>query len=95
LPTYSERECLPILLEQLKGAVPFAHVLVVDDNSTDGTGKLADSLAADDARIYVMHRSVKDGLGRAYVDAFGWALLRGYDRIIQMDADLSHAPAYL
>ncbi|MCG3174084.1 MAG: Undecaprenyl-phosphate mannosyltransferase [Myxococcota bacterium] len=70
-------------------------ILVVDDNSPDGTGKIADEMAARDPRIHVLHRTVKDGLGRAYIAGFKWALQRGYGYIFEMDADFSHQPRYL
>ena len=70
-------------------------MLVVDDESPDGTGKIADELAAQNDRLHVMHRTGLRGLGRAYVDGFRWALDHGFDRIIQMDADFSHSPDYI
>jgi dolichol-phosphate mannosyltransferase len=70
-------------------------ILVVDDNSPDGTGQLADSMAAENGRIHVLHRAEKEGLGRAYLAGFRWALERDYDRILEMDADFSHDPKYL
>ena len=93
IPTYNERENLPVLLDRLFAAVPDAHALVVDDGSPDGTGALADERAASDPRVHVLHRTSKDGLGRAYLAGFSWGLSRGYDRLVQMDADLSHDPA--
>jgi dolichol-phosphate mannosyltransferase len=96
VPTYNERENLPILLERIAAAVPQSHVLVVDDNSPDGTGELAHSLAKTyPGRIFVLHRAEKAGLGKAYVAGFHYALQHDYDVIVQMDADLSHDPAYL
>lgn len=95
VPTYNERENLPLLVPRLRGIVPDADLLIVDDNSPDGTGALADTLAANDPAVHVLHRTVKDGLGRAYVAGFSWGLARGYQRLAQMDADLSHDPAYL
>src|SRR6202035_2453091 len=76
-------------------AVPAADILVVDDNSPDGTGELADKLAAGDDHIRVLHRAGKGGLGAAYVAGFGWGLERGYGTLVEMDADGSHHPAYL
>jgi dolichol-phosphate mannosyltransferase len=76
----------------LSHAVPVAHILVVDDDSPDGTGALADELAAADGRVHVLHRAAKTGLGAAYVAGFRWALQRGYDVVVEMDADGSHAP---
>jgi dolichol-phosphate mannosyltransferase len=90
VPTYNERENLPIVLGKIFDSVPEAHVLVVDDGSPDGTGALADERAASDPRVHVMHRTEKNGLGPAYIAGFGWALERGYPVIIEMDADGSH-----
>jgi apolipoprotein N-acyltransferase len=95
VPTYNERDNLGPVLRRLHAAVPAAHVLVVDDASPDGTGQLADELAATDDRICVLHRSTKGGLGTAYTAGFRWALERGYDVIVEMDADGSHAPEEL
>lgn len=94
-PTYDERENLEPFLAGVFEVLPEAHVLVVDDASPDGTGELADAIAARDARVQVMHRPGKLGLGTAYLDAFGWALERGYDLVFEMDTDLSHDPGYL
>jgi len=95
VPTYNELENLPRLLDRLHAAVPAADVLVVDDASPDGTGALADERAAADGRVHVLHRSGKQGLGAAYLAGFGWALERGYDAVVEMDADGSHAPEQL
>jgi dolichol-phosphate mannosyltransferase len=95
IPTYNERENLPLILQRLFAVVPDAHSLVVDDSSPDGTGEIADKLAADDPRIQVMHRTEKAGLGAAYVAGFRWALDAGYDVLVEMDADGSHAPEQL
>lgn len=92
VPTYDERENLPPLLTRLHAAVPDADVLVVDDASPDGTGALADELAAADPRVRVLHRTAKAGLGAAYLAAFAVALHGEHDVIVQMDADGSHAP---
>ncbi|MBE9376450.1 polyprenol monophosphomannose synthase [Saccharopolyspora sp. HNM0983] len=92
VPTYDERENLEPVLRRVLTAVPEAHVLVVDDDSPDGTGDLADELAAADARVHVLHRTDKAGLGAAYVAGFEWAMRRGYDVLVEMDADGSHAP---
>jgi dolichol-phosphate mannosyltransferase len=94
-PTYDERENLAWLVHSIHAVLPDAHVLVVDDASPDGTGDVADSLAATDPRVHVLHRPRKLGLGTAYVAGFGWALGRDYELVIEMDADLSHDPAYL
>ncbi|ORV57098.1 dolichol-phosphate mannosyltransferase [Mycobacterium fragae] len=96
IPTFNERENLPLILQRLHGARPDVHVLVVDDSSPDGTGELADELAqADPDRIHVMHRTAKDGLGAAYLAGFGWGLSRQYSTLVEMDADGSHAPEQL
>jgi len=92
VPTYNERENLPLILDRISAANPDVHVLVVDDNSPDGTGAYADERAAADERITVLHRTAKNGLGKAYIDGFGWGLERGYDVLVEMDADGSHAP---
>jgi dolichol-phosphate mannosyltransferase len=92
IPTYNERENLGPIVARLHGALPEAHALVVDDGSPDGTGRLADEMAAADERVHVMHRTEKAGLGAAYVAGFGWALDRDYGVIVEMDADGSHAP---
>ena len=95
IPTYNERESLPKIVDRLRAAVPAADVLVVDDESPDGTGKIADRLAATDDGIQVMHRTAKAGLGTAYIAGFRWGLVRGYDVLVEMDADGSHAPEQL
>ncbi|MEE6272256.1 polyprenol monophosphomannose synthase [Georgenia wangjunii] len=95
IPTYNERETLPRALAGTRSAVPAADILVADDNSPDGTGTLADEAAASDDQIHVMHRAGKEGLGRAYVAGFAWALERGYELVVEMDADGSHRPEQL
>lgn len=95
IPTYNERENLEIIVGRLRASVPEADILVADDNSPDGTGTVADTLAADDPRVNVLHRAGKQGLGAAYVAGFGWARERGYDAVVEMDADGSHAPEEL
>lgn len=95
LPTYNEAENLPQMAPAILARLPDAHLLVVDDGSPDGTGQLADRMAADDARIRVLHRPAKQGLGPAYVAGFREALSEGAERVIQMDADGSHDPAHL
>ena len=99
LPTYEERDNLPRVVEQIEAvrpALPFdGDVLVVDDSSPDGTGELADELAAGRPWMHVLHRPHKEGLGPAYVAGFGWALERDYSHILEMDCDLSHPPAAL
>lgn len=92
MPTYNERQNLEIMAGRIREAVPDADLLVVDDNSPDGTGDLADKLTETDPHVQVMHRTEKAGLGRAYVAGFTWALERGYDLIVEMDADGSHRP---
>jgi dolichol-phosphate mannosyltransferase len=92
MPTYNERQNLEIIAGRIREAVPDADLLVVDDNSPDGTGDLADKLAEADPRVQVLHRTEKAGLGRAYVAGFTKALAEGYDLIVEMDADGSHRP---
>jgi dolichol-phosphate mannosyltransferase len=92
IPTYNERENLATVVDRVRAAVPEASVLVVDDASPDGTGALADALAAADPAVQVLHRAGKAGLGAAYLEAFDWALARGFDPIVQLDADGSHRP---
>jgi dolichol-phosphate mannosyltransferase len=94
-PTYNEKDNLPLFVNAVRGAMPEADVLIVDDNSPDGTGKLADDLAAHDSHVRVMHRPGKLGLGTAYLQAFGQGMAEGYDRFFEMDADLSHDVRYL
>jgi dolichol-phosphate mannosyltransferase len=95
VPTYNEVENLEPILDRLRAAVPEAHAVVVDDASPDGTGDVADQLAAADPRVHVLHRTTKAGLGPAYVAGFRWAREHGYDVIVEMDADGSHAPEQL
>lgn len=95
VPTFNERENLPILVDAVFAVQPEAHLLVVDDASPDGTGKIADEMAARDARVHVLHRSGKRGLGSAYVEGFKWGLQRSYEIFVEMDADMSHDPRYL
>ncbi len=92
IPTYNERDTLGGVIERITETVPEVHVLVVDDGSPDGTGALADDLAADDERVHVLHRTEKAGLGAAYIAGFRWGLARHYATIVEMDADGSHAP---
>jgi dolichol-phosphate mannosyltransferase len=92
VPTYNERENLPNVVARLMALGVELDVLVVDDNSPDGTGKLADEFAAQNPRIHVLHRQEKNGLGRAYCAGFKWALENGYENIFEMDGDLSHNP---
>jgi dolichol-phosphate mannosyltransferase len=95
IPTYDERENLPLILERLFASVPAAQVLVADDGSPDGTGDVADEWAARDERVHVLHRTEKAGLGAAYIAGFGWGLDNGYDVLVEMDADGSHPPEQL
>lgn len=92
IPTYNERDNIRAVISRLHTSLPDAHVLVVDDGSPDGTGEVADQMAAADQRVHVMHRREKAGLGAAYVAGFDWALERDYQAIVEMDADGSHAP---
>jgi dolichol-phosphate mannosyltransferase len=95
VPTYNERENIEPIAERLFAAVPAVDLLVVDDGSPDGTGKIADAMAEADARVHVLHREAKAGLGAAYVAGFDWGLDRGYDVLVEMDADGSHSPEEL
>ena len=95
IPTYQERENIEGIVGRVLASVPTAHVLVVDDGSPDGTGKIADELADADARVHVLHRTAKAGLGAAYIAGFDWGLDAGYDVLVEMDADGSHAPEQL
>ncbi len=95
IPTYDERDNLEPIVRAVLAADPRVDVLVVDDNSPDGTGRLADALARKEPRVNVLHRAAKEGLGRAYVAAFHWALARDYRYILEMDADFSHDPRHL
>ncbi len=95
LPTYDERENLGPILHAIHATVPDVDVLVIDDSSPDGTGELADRLAAHDPRVKVLHRPAKQGLGKAYLAGFDWALQRGYRLVMEMDADFSHDPRHL
>src|ERR1700730_11039021 len=95
MPTYNERQNLESIAGRVRTALPTADLLVVDDNSPDGTGDIADKLAEVDPHVQAMHRTEKAGLGKAYIAGFGWALERGYDVIVEMDADGSDPPARL
>jgi dolichol-phosphate mannosyltransferase len=95
VPTYNERENLERILVRLHASVPSAHALVVDDGSPDGTGELAEALSAVDPRVHVLRRTAKKGLGGAYIAGFRWARRHGYDVLVEMDADGSHAPEQL
>ncbi|MFG2297936.1 polyprenol monophosphomannose synthase [Streptomyces sp. NPDC048603] len=95
IPTYNEAENIGPIVSRVRAAVPDAHVLVADDNSPDGTGKLADELAAEDDHVHVLHRKGKEGLGAAYLAGFAWGLEHGYGVLVEMDADGSHQPEEL
>jgi dolichol-phosphate mannosyltransferase len=95
IPTYNERDNVEPIVERVLGAVPSANVLVVDDASPDGTGKIADAMADADERVSVLHRGGKAGLGAAYIAGFDWGLDAGFDVLVEMDADGSHAPEQL
>jgi len=95
IPTYNESENIARIVSRTRKAVPDAHILVADDNSPDGTGKLADEIAAADDHVHVMHRLGKEGLGAAYLAGFEWGLNAGYEVLVEMDADGSHQPEQL
>jgi dolichol-phosphate mannosyltransferase len=95
VPTYNERDNIETIMDRVLQSVPDANVLVADDGSPDGTGKIADELAMSDSRVHVLHRTEKAGLGAAYIAGFGWGLDRDYDVFVEMDADGSHAPEQL
>lgn len=95
IPTYNEIDNLPPLLEKIFSYAPEADVLIVDDNSPDGTGKLADEIHNENGKVEVLHRSGKQGLGTAYIAGFKYAIEHGYDVAFEMDADFSHDPHYL
>jgi dolichol-phosphate mannosyltransferase len=95
IPTYNEIESLPRTLDRLRAVAPATDVLIVDDNSPDGTGAAADAMAAADSAVHVLHRQGKEGLGAAYIAGFHWGLDAGYDILVEMDADGSHQPEEL
>jgi dolichol-phosphate mannosyltransferase len=95
IPTYNESENVELILDRVRTSVPDADVLVVDDGSPDGTGKLAEARAEADGQVHVLHRPGKAGLGAAYIAGFDWGLAAGYDVLVEMDADGSHAPEQL
>lgn len=98
IPTYNEADNIEKITSAVLAQQPDVHILVVDDSSPDGTGDIAERLAGDPkwtGRLHVMHRATKDGLGRAYIAGFDWALAHGYDAVVEMDADLSHDPMFL
>ena len=94
-PTYNERENIEKIVHAVMPLDPRIHVLIVDDNSPDGTGELADRLAAEFDKVHVLHRAEKQGLGRAYIAGFRWAIEQQFDFVFEMDADFSHSPEYL
>ena len=94
-PTYNERDNIEKIVHAVLPLDPRIHVLIVDDNSPDGTGEIADRLASQESKVNVLHRSQKDGLGRAYIAGFRWAIENEYDFIFEMDADFSHSPEYI
>jgi len=95
IPTYNESENIARIISRTRSAVPDAHILIADDNSPDGTGKLADEIASADDHVHVMHRLGKEGLGAAYLAGFEWGLNAGYEVLVEMDADGSHQPEQL
>ena len=95
IPTYNEAENIEPIVARVRTSVPEAHILVADDNSPDGTGELADKLAAADEHVHVLHRKGKEGLGAAYIAGFGWGMDNGYGVLVEMDADGSHQPEEL
>jgi dolichol-phosphate mannosyltransferase len=95
IPTYNEIANLGQIVPQVLAQDPRLDVLVVDDDSPDGTGRLAERLAAENPRVHYLHRTAKEGLGRAYIAGFQWALSRDYEAIFEMDADFSHDPKFL
>ncbi|MEV6706966.1 polyprenol monophosphomannose synthase [Micromonospora wenchangensis] len=92
IPTYNEADNVADVVARVRRAAPAVDVLVADDNSPDGTGTLAEAMAGTDAQVHVLHRPGKQGLGAAYLAGFGWARQHGYDAVVEMDADGSHAP---
>lgn len=95
IPTYNESENLPRLIPSVLGQDPSLEVLIVDDASPDGTGRIADKLSEQEPRVHVIHRTGKLGLGTAYLEGFRWGIQRGYDFLFEMDADFSHDPKHL
>jgi dolichol-phosphate mannosyltransferase len=95
MPTYNERHNVPLIVPAVLAQHPALELLIVDDNSPDGTGAIANQLAAESPRVHVLHRPGKEGLGKAYIAGFRWALECGYDLMFEMDADFSHDPRFL
>ncbi len=94
-PTYNERDNIETIVHAVLPLDPRIHVLIVDDNSPDGTGRIADRLSQQEEKVHVLHRKAKEGLGRAYIAGFKWAIENKYDYIFEMDADFSHGPEYI
>lgn len=94
-PTYNEKDNIEAIVHAVLPLDPRIHVLIVDDNSPDGTGKIADRLCQQEEKVHVLHRQAKEGLGRAYIAGFKWAIEHKYDYIFEMDADFSHGPEYI
>lgn len=94
-PTYNEKDNIETIVNAVLPLDPRIHVLIVDDNSPDGTGKIADRLSQQEEKVHVLHRQAKEGLGRAYIAGFKWAIENKYDYIFEMDADFSHGPEYI
>lgn len=94
-PTYNERDNIEAIVHAVLPLDPRIHVLIVDDNSPDGTGEVADKLVEAEEKVFVLHRPAKDGLGRAYIAGFKWAIEKKFDLIFEMDADFSHGPEYI
>jgi dolichol-phosphate mannosyltransferase len=95
IPTYNERENIESIIGRVRASTPEVEILVADDASPDGTGEIADRLAADDDHVHVLHRPGKEGLGTAYIAGFGWGMEHGFDVLVEMDADGSHQPEEL
>lgn len=95
IPTYNERDNIESIIARVRASSPAVHVLVVDDGSPDGTGAIVDKLTATDPQIHILHRTTKSGLGAAYIAGFDWGITQGYDVLVEMDADGSHAPEQL
>jgi len=95
IPTYNEKENIEKIVPAVLAADPILSVLIVDDNSPDGTGQIADRMAAENKQIFVLHREKKSGLGQAYLAGFNWGLEKGFDYLFEMDADFSHDPKFL
>ena len=95
IPTFNERESLAAIVGRVRSSVPEVEILIIDDNSPDGTGAIADELAAAEPKVQVMHRLGKEGLGAAYLAGFSWALQNSIDVVVELDADGSHQPEQL